>query len=297
MHALVLAVMLLTPARTWFPPNGPVTINVSAKEDSKLVMTDFSGVNIEPSGSAAVTGDKAVDIKAMFPKIAAGGTFVLYEVPKDKSTSQFVGTPLVIEVVTDQLLPPDANIDVIRVRPLEYAVIHTASGNMTAMFYYDVARKTVDSFLQLASEGFYDKLSFHRILPGFVLQGGDPRGDGTGGPGYQVPAEFNDRPHDEGVLSMARSSDPNSAGSQFFICLDYKQTQHLDHQYTAFGKLSDGLAVAHEIEKTPLADAQAGKPVNPPVIDQIEVKPVVPGENPYAALLRLDAAAAQPAAK
>jgi peptidyl-prolyl cis-trans isomerase B (cyclophilin B) len=295
MHALVLAFMLLTPTRTWYPPNGPLTVNVSAKEDSKLVLTDFAGTPIDASGSTEVQGDKTVDLKALFPKITGGGTYVLYEVPKDKPTSNFVGTPLVIEVVVDPLLPPDANVDVIHVKPLQYALIHTASGNMTAIFYYDVARKTADSFLQLASEGFYDKLAFHRILPGFVLQGGDPRGDGTGGPGYSVPAEFNDKPHEEGVLSMARSTDPNSAGSQFFICLDYKQTQHLDHQYTAFGKVTDGLSVAHEIEKTPLADAQAGKPVNPPVIDQIEVKPVIPGENPYAAFFHMDQPAAAPA--
>jgi len=295
MHLLLLPFLLLTPARMWNPPGGPVTVNVSAKEDATLVLTDFAGTPIESSGSPAVSGDKSIDIKALFPKIAGGGTFLLYEVPKDKPTSQFVGTPLVIQVVVDPLLPPDANVDVIEVRPLQYAVIHTAAGNMTAVFYYDVARKTVDSFLRLASEGYYDKLTFHRILPGFVLQGGDPRGDGMGGPGYQLPAEFNDKPHSEGVLSMARGNDQNSAGSQFFICLDYKQTQHLDHLYTAFGTLVDGLKAAHEIEKTPLADAQAGKPVNPPVIDQIEVKPVVPGENPYATLFHLDAPAAQPA--
>jgi cyclophilin family peptidyl-prolyl cis-trans isomerase len=293
MHALLLTFLLLTPSRLWFSPSGPVTINVSAKEDAKLVLTDFEGRAVEAAGSTDVSGDKSVDIKAMFPKLAAGGTFVLYEVPKGKPTSAFVGTPLVIEVVIDQMLPPDANVDVIRVRPLQYAVIHTAAGNMTAMFYYDDARKTVDSFLQLAADGFYDKLTFHRILPGFVLQGGDPRGDGTGGPGYSVPAEFNNKPHEEGVLSMARSTDPNSAGSQFFICLDYKQTQHLDHSYTAFGRVVDGLPVAHEIEKTPLADAQAGKPVNPPVIDQIEVKSVTATDNPYAKFLHLDAPAAK----
>lgn len=118
-----------------------------------------------------------------------------------------------------------------------------------------------------------------------------------GGPGYQVNAEFNDRPHEEGVLSMARSSDPNSAGSQFFICLNYDKTKQLDSKYTAFGKIVDGMKVAHAIEKTPIADPQNGKPTTPQVIDQIEVKPVTAAENPYAGFFHMEAAATAPAAK
>jgi peptidyl-prolyl cis-trans isomerase B (cyclophilin B) len=292
MHLLLLPLLflasILTPTRTWYPPAGPVTVNVTGQGDTKLVLTDFTGAAIPPTASADVSGEKTVDLKTIFPKISAGGTFVLFTVPKDKTTADFTGNPLVIESVVNPMLPPGSGPDVIKIEPLQYAVIHNAHGNMTAIFYYDVARNTVDSFLRLASQGYYDKLTFHRIVPGFVLQGGDPRGDGMGGPGYQIGAEFNDRPHEEGVLSMARSNDPNSGGSQFFICLDYKNTQHLDHQYTAFGKVVDGMAAAHEIEKTPLADAQNGSPATPQVIDQIEVKPVTAAENPYASLFHME---------
>lgn len=274
----------LTPAHTWYPPTGPMEATTGAI-DGKLVLTDFAGA---PLGSADVTGGKTVDLRALFPQLAKAGTYVAFSVPKDKPLAEFSGTPLVIEVREDTRLPPGSGPDVVKVEPLQYAIIHNAHGNMTAMFYYDVAPITVDSFLSLASQGFYDKLTFHRIVPDFVLQGGDPRGDGMGGPGYQIPAEFNDRPHEEGVLSMARSQDPNSGGSQFFICLNYKNTQHLDHQYTAFGKITDGMNIAHQIEKTPLADAEKGAPATPQVIDQIEVKPVSADADPYMEMFHLN---------
>src|SRR3989442_8101703 len=105
---------------------------------------------------------------------------------------------------------------VVRVEPLRYAVMQTAHGPVTMAFYYDIAPNTVSNFLTLSEQGFYDGLTFHRIAPGFVIQGGDPRGDGTGGPGYMIDAEFSDpkdsgRSHDAGALSMARSGDPGEA--------------------------------------------------------------------------------------
>jgi peptidyl-prolyl cis-trans isomerase B (cyclophilin B) len=166
----------------------------------------------------------------------------------------------------------------------------TDQGSMTMVFYYDVAPVTVSSFLHLSRTGYYNGLTFHRILPNFVLQGGDPKGDGTGGPGYQVQAEFNDRPHLPGVLSMARSEDPNSAGSQFFVCLDYTHTQHLDHKYTGFGKVVAGTDTMNKLAATPLADPNAGRPVKPPVIESVEVKPVTATENPYADMFHIKAA-------
>ena len=113
----------------------------------------------------------------------------------------------------------------------EVAVLKTSAGEMVVEFWPEVAPKTVENFKKLAREGFYDGTAFHRIIKGFMIQGGDPNTKdpskessyGTGGPGYKVPAEFNDRPHVRGVLSMARSADPNSAGSQFFICLGTRQ--------------------------------------------------------------------------
>jgi cyclophilin family peptidyl-prolyl cis-trans isomerase len=99
----------------------------------------------------------------------------------------------------------------------------------------------VRNMVALAESGFYDGGCFHRIIKGFMIQGGCPEGTGTGGPGYQIPAEFNRTPHEPGVLSMARTSDPNSAGSQFFICLE--KVPHLDNQYTAFGRTADAASL------------------------------------------------------
>jgi len=141
----------------------------------------------------------------------------------------------------------------------EHAVLKTSYGEMTIAFWPDVAPKTVENFKKLAKEGFYDGTCFHRVIKGFMIQGGDPLTKdesaknrwGTGGPGYQIKAEFNDKPHTRGVLSMARSNDPNSAGSQFFIC--HGDPRFLDKQYTAFGKLIKGDDVLEKIGTTPTA--------------------------------------------
>jgi len=137
----------------------------------------------------------------------------------------------------------------------EVAVISTTEGEMVIRLWPDVAPKTVENFKKLAKEGFYDGTAFHRIIKGFMIQGGDPLSKtddemvGTGGPGYKIKAEFNDKPHVRGVLSMARSQHPDSAGSQFFICL--ATTPHLDRQYTAFGQLIKGDDVLEKIGTTP----------------------------------------------
>ncbi|MBF0409445.1 MAG: peptidylprolyl isomerase [Candidatus Riflebacteria bacterium] len=116
--------------------------------------------------------------------------------------------------------------------------LNTDSGEMLIELYPEDAPKHVESFLTLIGKGFYNGLIFHRVVPDFVIQGGDPTGTGTGGPGYTLPAEFNKRPHEKGTLAMARSSDPDSAGSQFYICLE--RIPHLDGQYTVFGKVVKG---------------------------------------------------------
>jgi peptidyl-prolyl cis-trans isomerase B (cyclophilin B) len=138
----------------------------------------------------------------------------------------------------------------------EVAVITTTEGTMVLEFWPDVAPKHVENFKKLAKSGFYDGTAFHRVIKGFMIQGGDPltKDDskqamwGTGGPGWKVDAEFNNKPHERGVLSMARSQDPNSAGSQFFICHD--NARFLDGKYTAFGKLIKGDDVLQKINST-----------------------------------------------
>jgi peptidyl-prolyl cis-trans isomerase B (cyclophilin B) len=132
------------------------------------------------------------------------------------------------------------------------AVIETKLGSIALEFFPQKAPKHVENFIKLAKAGFYDGTIFHRVIPDFMIQGGDPntKGEdkskyGMGGPGYQLQAEFNDTPHTRGILSMARSRDPNSAGSQFFIMV--KTAKHLDGQYTAFGKVVKGMEVVDKI--------------------------------------------------
>ncbi len=151
----------------------------------------------------------------------------------------------------------------------EVAVITTTEGTMVAEFWPDVAPGTVANFKKLAGKGFYDGTCFHRIIKGFMIQGGDPLSKdagkedqwGTGGPGYSIKAEFNNKSHQLGVLSMARSSDPDSAGSQFFICAG--DASFLDHQYTAFGKLIKGEDVLAKIAATPVGPSASGEPSKP----------------------------------
>ncbi len=120
---------------------------------------------------------------------------------------------------------------------MKQATIHTDFGDMTLRFFPDVAPGHVENFLALAEEGFYDGLTFHRIMKGFMIQGGCPEGTGMGSGPRRLKAEFNDRPHQVGTLSMARSQNPNSASCQFFICLE--RCEFLDRQYTVFGELVD----------------------------------------------------------
>jgi peptidyl-prolyl cis-trans isomerase B (cyclophilin B) len=120
-------------------------------------------------------------------------------------------------------------------------------GEIAIEFFPQDAPKTVENFVTLAKKGFYDGLTFHRVEPNFVVQGGDPKGDGTGGPGYKIKAEFNKQPHVRGVVAMARSNDPDSAGSQFYITL--APANFLDGKYTVFGKVTSGMDVVDKIKK------------------------------------------------
>ncbi len=138
----------------------------------------------------------------------------------------------------------------------DIAVIETVHGTIEMSFFPDKAPKHVENFKKLAGEKFYNGTTFHRVIPGFMIQGGDPNSKsedrsthGSGGPGHSVDAEFNDTKHDRGVLSMARSTEPNSAGSQFFICV--KDSHFLDGQYTAFGKVTSGMDVVDKIVNEP----------------------------------------------
>lgn len=142
-----------------------------------------------------------------------------------------------------------------------------------AELYPEIAPNTVNNFISLVKKGFYDGLVFHRVIRGFMIQGGDPQGTGMGGPGYSIKGEFtyngfsNDLKHTPGVLSMARAMDPNSAGSQFFIM--HETSPHLDGQYAAFGKVTDGLDVVNKIAEVPTD--YSDRPLEPQMIQSMTV--------------------------
>jgi peptidyl-prolyl cis-trans isomerase B (cyclophilin B) len=164
----------------------------------------------------------------------------------------------------------------------EVALIKTSEGDMVVQFWSDAAPNTIENFKKLAKQGFYNGTIFHRIVKGFMIQGGDPNSKdpakenkyGEGGPGYKIKAEFNDHSHERGVLSMAREPDPDSAGSQFFICLG--PVTRLDHQYTTFGKLVKGDDVLTKIGDTPVTRNSMGensKPTKRVTIEKIDIVP------------------------
>ena len=147
-------------------------------------------------------------------------------------------------------------------------------GTIKAELYPEIAPNTVNNFISLINKGYYDGVIFHRVIPGFMIQGGDPKGMGTGGPGYSIKGEFtrngfkNDLKHDRGVLSMARTMMPNSAGSQFFIM--HKNSPHLDGQYAAFGKVLEGMEVVDTIANT--RRGPNDKPLTPQVMKKVTVE-------------------------
>jgi peptidyl-prolyl cis-trans isomerase B (cyclophilin B) len=164
----------------------------------------------------------------------------------------------------------------------EVAVFKTSEGEMVAEFWPDVAPKTVENFKKLAKSGFYDGTAFHRIIKGFMAQGGDPLTKdpasesrwGTGDPGYKIPAEFNKKEHDRGVLSMARGPDPDSAGCQFFIC--FGKRSQLDGSYTTFGKIIKGDEVLDKLANVPVTRNSGGensKPVNRVALESVKIVP------------------------
>jgi len=180
---------------------------------------------------------------------------------------------------------PAPSVEVTRIDP-EVAVISVEGhGEMVMELLPGVAPKTVENFKKLVREGFYDGTTFHRVVPGFMIQGGDPntkdrdpRNDGLGGPGYRIEAEFNGTPHLRGVVSMARKASPDTAGSQFFIVVE--DSPHLDRQYTAFGRLVSGIEVADKIVAVPRDQYGRHGPPNRPLDDVVMTIRLEPAEAP-----------------
>jgi peptidyl-prolyl cis-trans isomerase B (cyclophilin B) len=294
MQTLTLLFSIIVPNKGWYAPTQPLLINIKHDAPVTLVLTDFHGKAIEANGPNEAAPNKEIDIRPMYRDLAKAGTYVLFAVPKGKAYPEFIGTPVVVQVRSDKRPGmPDEPI-VVRMEPLRYLIMSTEHGDMTWIFNYDVAPNTVNTIVGLAAEGYYDGLTFHRIIPGFVLQGGDPHGDGVGGPGFSTDAEFSNLKHLEGVLSMARQGDPlerqgmkprcefaNSAGSQFFVCLG--KLESLDNKYTVFGKVAEGLETMRALAGVPIADKVNNRPDKPPVIRKVEVRAVTPDKNPYGA--------------
>lgn len=170
----------------------------------------------------------------------------------------------------------ESNMEETRTPPKELPVaimVVKDFGKVEIELYPHIAPNTVNNFISLANSGFYDGLTFHRVIKDFIVQGGDPEGSGMGGPGYKIKGEFsknkfqNDLKHTEGIISMARSQNKNSAGSQFFIVT--KNASHLDGKYASFGKVINGMDIVHDIEN--IKTGANNKPINDIIIESIKV--------------------------
>ncbi len=283
-----------------------VTVELDAGTDvAKLVLCDFEHNQISPPVS--VTGGTH-DLLSRVPAIKDLEEAALLQLIVDKKPT---ASPLVVQPLTSREVPiveealrPDGETTYIKIvgwedeaaedglrtpfvsgwRLYEHqdALFDTSEGIILVELRPDVAPNTVWNFRKLSEGGFYQNTIFHRIVPmtskghPFVIQGGDPTATGSGGPGYWLPIENSDLPHDDGVLSMARASDPDSAGSQFFFCLSREGTARLDGQYCSFGETKEGKAVIRKIAATPLSDPASGRPQNPPLVHSISMIPATP---------------------
>ncbi|MEM8874084.1 MAG: peptidylprolyl isomerase [Planctomycetota bacterium] len=281
----------LEPTKTWYAPGQPIIVKNTAAEVVEVRLTDFIGRIIDPPETLELGPGDEVNLSDVFP-LRLVNTYVVYAVPPAaESMRDFLGTPLVVNVRGDDRPGATDGPVVTKVVPLEFAEMQTDSGQLRLAFYYNAAPRTVTNFLDLSRGGFYDGLDFHRVLPGYLIQGGDPLGDGTGGPGYRLAAEFNDVPLLPGTVAMSRVVDPlerqgalprraaaDSAGSQFFMLLDpdEQQIEGLRRRYTVFARVVDGMDVLGAL------GMRAGER---PVIRDVEVKPVTATANPYPRLL------------
>lgn len=245
----------------------------------------FGGAALPPAKTADAKNG-VVDIGTLYPDIYKGGTFVLAWKNATPLVIETLRNPLPWEMLLDPRVQPaertavvqqfrNQPASVIHIVPLEYALIKTEKGTLKAKFYYDAAPHTIDSWVSLARGGLYDNGAFHRIIKNFMVQGGDPLGSteraGTGGPGYQINAEFNNKPHVRGVLSMARSQSANSAGSQFFLM--HGKGDFLDGKYTAFGEVFEGAEVIDKLAQTPVSDDNGTVKGPKPKLESVQILP------------------------
>lgn len=285
----------VVPVRTFIAAGQPLTVQVNSQSPVELLLVDFIGRSTSMRSPTTVSG--VVDIQTLFREpLSNPGTYQLLAVAPGADAANFIGTPLVVEVRDDRRRGAPSGPMFYKFEPLRYGVLSTTAGEMKICFYYDTAPNNVAAVQRLMVGGFYNGLEFFRVEPGFVIQTGDPRNDGTGGPGFNTPAEFSDRQHLPGVLSMARLTDPNeapgllprpefanSSGSQFFIALNFASTKQLDRRFTAIGRVIDGMDTVRAIAASPLRDKSI-QPVNPPKVTGAKLVLVTADDNPYARL-------------
>ena len=268
-----------SPAQAVLPSGGKLTVELHLKNEGAAEATvasafasvdrglkaegeDGKALESKPASAAPGMGLPAsikggqslpfeIDLVALFPGLAKPGRYrVTWSHPS-------FAQPTLLEVTTVE----------------KYATIKTSLGDIVIEFHPEVAPKTVANFIALAKKGFYNNTLFHRIIPGFMMQGGCPKGDGTGGPGYTIKAEFNARKHVAGTVSMARKQEPDSAGCQFFIC--FAAISHLDEQYTVFAEVVRGMDVVKKVE--PLG-SRSGAPSQKVVMEKVTVGDTLPEE-------------------
>lgn len=223
-----------------------VSLHVVRRPDAVEPESHIMRIGGEPESVQFAPGESVTGV-IEFPAVEPRGTFVeaLYR-PTGDIHPRFINT----EVERSERVPLICRANGKKL----HARIQTEAGEFKLEFYPDKALNHVVSFVSLARAGYFNGISFHRVVPGFVIQGGDPTGSGSGGPGYRLPAEFNEIKHVPGVLSMARTQDPHSAGSQFFVCT--ADCPNLDKQYTVFGRVIEGLDAVMQIGES---ENNAGK--------------------------------------
>lgn len=276
----------MIPQKLYYGVGRPILVNVNTPQDGEAEIRLYRPGQPArtPHASATIPGRGEHDLAQLFPELWESSDPALFYAQPFQGGLQF-GSPLVIQPLVSpprarsagqqiswQAAPPQ--VSGVRVYVERHAIIETSMGEITLRMRPDEAPNTVYSFLHLAENGFYDDVIFHRIIPDFVVQGGDPTGTGSGGPGYNIDLERSQLPHDFGVVSMARSSDPDSNGSQIFICLTRERTSILDGRYTGFAEAVEGADVIRELGA--VSTGAGDRPVDPPVIRRVRIEPAPP---------------------
>jgi peptidyl-prolyl cis-trans isomerase B (cyclophilin B) len=303
MAAVILSLILLQPARLYFQRGQPIPVRIDTQAMAQLAHVDAAsplvllllGGDGRLYGKAALQpGVKEVDLASLFGK-KDGRPFSLWDghtyFIQLQAAGQAVGSPLVVAPLKQPGHVQDEP-DALRIYPEQLVEMRTTLGSIFIRLDPEAAPHTTQVFSDLVAGGFYTRLLFHRVVPGFVIQGGDPAGNGSGGPGFFTDLEPSTKPHQRGTVSMARQGNGvNTAGSQFFICLSRQGCAALDQHYTAFGDVVAGMATVDRITALPTLKDGTARPVSPPMILEAKLIPAPPRpvETPPPATIKVPA--------